>query len=386
MKILFQYFTGGGGGLSNIISLLQAILRTYPQDQIDIVCSKYSDFQTLDGLPNFEILPFGREKTSELYRLLLGVGKLRRLASIRNADVIWSINLGCYLPGKIPHIISIHNAYQVYPWFYVKYHPDSRLHVAILRWFFRKSLYISDGVIVQTPTMAEYIQKTGRPPDQIAVIPKATETSNAANDSFLPLNLKRKLPKISGTKPFTFIYVATYLLHKNHKVLIETFDLLMPLRINIRLILTISMNEVIAIGGETAKRLVEGGYLIPIGWVKKENLKALYKISDACLMPSVLESLSSSHLEAMAWGKPQIISDLPYFKDVCGNAAFYASAEDPHDWAQKIQLLIQDKNLREKLVMEGHERIKAYPNHWDEVAMMVHSFLEKIIGQKKHLL
>ena len=62
MKILFQYFTGGGGGLSNIISLLQAISNAYPKDQIDIVCSKYSDFQPLDGLPNVEILPFGRER------------------------------------------------------------------------------------------------------------------------------------------------------------------------------------------------------------------------------------------------------------------------------------------------------------------------------------
>jgi glycosyltransferase involved in cell wall biosynthesis len=362
--------------------LLQAISNAYPKDQIDIVCSKYSDFQPLDGLPNFEILPFGRERAIEFYRLLLGVGKLRRIASIRNADVIWSINLGCYFPGELPHVISIHNSYQVYPWSYTKYHPDSRLHVAILRWFFRKSLYISDGVIVQTPAMAEYIKKIERAPKQIAIIPKAVEASKENNHSSLPLDLQIKLREEIGKKSFTFIYVATFLAHKNHKVLVKAFDLLASLRLNVRLILTISMDELITIGGETAKNLVEGDYLIPIGWVKKENLKALYRISDACLMPSMLESLSSAHLEAMEWGKPQITSDLLYSRDICGNAAFYASAEDPSDWAQKIQLLIQDKSFREKLVIEGQERIKAFPKQWNEAAMMVRSFLEEIVEKK----
>lgn len=382
MKILFQYFTGGGGGLSNIISLLQAISNTYPKDQIDIVCSKYSDFQPLEDLTNVDILPFGKERALEFHRLLLGVRKLRRIASIRSADVIWSLNLGCYFPGELPHVISIHNSYQVYPWFYTKYHPDSRLHVAILRWFFRKSLYISDGVIVQTPAMAEYIKKIKRAPKQIAIIPKAVEAQTEINHTSLPLDLQIKLREETEKKSFTFIYVATFLWHKNHIVLVKAFDLLASLGLNVRLILTISLDELITIGGETARNLVKGGYLVPIGWVKKQNLKALYNISDACLMPSMLESLSSAHLEAMEWGKPQITADLPYSRDTCGNAAFYASAKDPSDWARKIQLLIQDKSLRVKLVIEGKERIKAFPKKWNEAAIMVRSFLEEIVNKK----
>lgn len=387
MKILFQYFTGGGGGLSNVISLLKAVSNAYPEDQIDIVCSKYSDFQSLGSVKNVHILALGKKRALEFQRFLLGVGKLRRLASIRGADVIWSLNLGCYFQGELPHVISIHNSYQVYPWSYTKYHPDSRLHVAVLRWFFRKSLYISDGVIVQTSTMAEFIKKIDKAPKRIAIIPKAVEDQGETNNASLPSDLQIKLQEEKGIKYFTFIYVATFLWHKNHIVLIKAFDLLASLGLNVRLILTISLGELITIGGETARNLAKSGYIIPIGWVKKQNLKALYNISDACLIPSMLESLSSAHLEAMEWGKPQITTDLPFSRDTCGNAAIYASAVDPSDWARKIQLLIQDKCMREKLVAEGKERIKAFPKRWHEAAILIRSFLEKIVnekGQEKH--
>jgi hypothetical protein len=38
-------------------------------------------------------------------------------------------------------------------------------------------------------------------------------------------------------------------------------------------------------------------------------------------MPSKLESLSSSHLEAMSWSVPQVVSDLPFARETCGIAS-----------------------------------------------------------------
>ena len=63
-------------------------------------------------------------------------------------------------------------------------------------------------------------------------------------------------------------------------------------------------------------------------------------------MPSHLESLSSAHLEAMQWGRPQITADLPYARDLCGPAALYVPVDDWNAWRREIERLRDDEPLR----------------------------------------
>ena len=383
MKILFQYFTGGGGALSNITLLLQAMSRQFPQDHFDIVCSKSSDLHSLGTLPNVEVLSYGGNRHQEITRAFLGFGGLRRIARERHADIVWSLNIGSYIRTSIPQVLSVNNPHQVYPWYVTRYHPDSSLNVYALRWFFRKSLRVADGVIVQTPIMGECIRKISGAPRKIEVVAKAVENTDDVLPEQLPMNMQKKLEDKQGKHAFTFLYVATYTPHKNHKTLIETFDILACEGVMARVIFTIGHDELIACGGEKTQRLIESGYLVPVGWTGKAHLRSLYDACDACLMPSVLESLSSAHLEAMQWGKPQINADLPYAHDLCGNAAIYVSAEDPKAWAVKIQEFILDTELRTKLIEAGHEQMRQFPATWAEVAHKVHAFLEKIVADKK---
>lgn len=383
MRILFQYLTGGGGALSNIILLLQALSKQFPQDHIDIVCSKTSGLSSLATLPNIDILPYGGNRHQELDRVFLGFGGLGRIAKERGSDVIWSLNLGSYVKTSIPQILSVHNSHQVYPWKVTQYHPDNRLHVAVLRWFFRKSLRASVGVIVQTPIMGKYVQKISGAPNLYKIAPKAVENNRDVLSDELPDDLQKMFSDGLGRQAFTFLFVATFTPHKNHKTLVETFDILATEGLNVRVVFTLGYEELISFGGEKARRLIGSGHIIPAGWIEKKYLKKLYEACDACLMPSVLESLSSAHLEAMQWSKPQIVSDLPYAKDLCGVAALYAQAEKPADWAQKIREFVLDKKLRENLVTAGHEQMKHFPLTWADAAIHVHTFLEEIFTVRK---
>lgn len=379
MKIIFQYFTGGGGALSNIILLLQAIAREYPNDHIDIVCSKSSDLNSLSSLPNITVLTYGGNSHQEIDRACLGFGGLNKIAKERKADVVWSLNLGSYLQASIPHVLSVNNSHQVYPWEVTRYHPDNRMNVAALRFFFRRSLRVSDAVIVQTPIMGDYVSKISGAPKSIKVVVKAVENSQDFTPEPLPIDLQKKLTSPPLDRAFTLLYVSTYTPHKNHKTLVKTFEILASEGVKVRAVLTIGLEELLSFGREPAKKLVESGHLIPVGWAKKIYLRSLYDACDACLMPSVLESLSSTHLEAMQWSKPQITSDLPYAHDLCGNAALYASAENANDWVCKIKEFIADETLRSTLIEAGHERMKQFPATWADSAKSVHDFLEEII-------
>lgn len=380
MNILFQYFSGGGGALSNIIQLLRTLAIKYPKDRLDIVCSKLSLFNSLDDLNNVTVHIYSCFGYKEIDRLVLGCSEINKLSRKFNSDVIWSMNLGSYSKTSIPHILSVNNPHQVYPHKVNRYHPDNRFHVAILRAFFRRSLSISSGVIVQTTLMKKYISKLKFDFDFIEVIPKAVENESDIIFTSLSDQITSKLEFGLGRQAFTFLYVSTLMPHKNHITLIKAFSLIASKGLNIRVALTITEKQLIAIGGDKAKSLLESGHILALGWVNKSSLKALYDVCEACLMPSLLESLSSAHLEAMTWGKPQIISDLPYAKDLCGDAAVYVESKDYIAWAQNIEKFVEDSNLRNNLVKLGYVRMDNLPRNWETVAEKVHNYFDKIIN------
>ena len=380
MRILFQYLTGGGGGLSNFILLLQAISREYPEDHLDVACSQSSGLYSLQSLPNVDVISLGSNRHQEIDRIVLGIGGLDRLARDRHADVLWSLNLGSYVRTSVPQILSVNNPHQVYPWEVTRLHPDNFINVAAMRWFFRKSLAVSQGVIVQTPIMAEYIRNIGAYNEPIAVVPKAVENTTDVHPDPLPANVQRSFSNGLGREAFTFLYASTFTPHKNHKTLVEAFSILAEAGAKARVVLTISPDELIACAGVKAQKLIDSGFLLPIGWIGKNHLKSLYDGCNACLMPSLLESLSSAHLEAMQWSKPQITADLPYARDLCGNAAEYVPADNPKAWAETIRKFMSNHARMADLIEKGHEQMKNFPPTWSAAAKQVHGFIEKISG------
>ena len=136
MRITFYYYMGGGGGLANLTILLRTMARHHPEDSIEIITSPSAKFPGLQDTPNIRIRRVRVTGVQEIDRLLLGVRLLPRLLAAEKADVLWSVNLGPYVRTKVPSVLAVNNAYQVYPWKVSRYHPGSRIRVAILRWFF----------------------------------------------------------------------------------------------------------------------------------------------------------------------------------------------------------------------------------------------------------
>jgi len=382
MRILFQYYSGGGGGLANFILLLHAYLRQFPGDHITIVCSTDSELRRFSECSNVTIIPIQSKNFKEFKRLWLGCFGLNMYARKYKADIVWSLNLGHYLKIQQPSVLSLNNAHQVYPKAVMRLHPGGPIKAMLLRFFFRASARSSNGMIVQTRLMKKYVENLRGLEARVAVIPKAVENvKDVVPEPLYPALLSQinechvTFNKYCGN----WLYVATALPHKNHEVLFRAFDLLRRRGRNHRLILTIDESSALQIGGRVVAELLQSGNLILIGWVNKEQLKSLYNSCDGCVMPSVLESLSSSHLEAMEWGIPQITCDLPYARDLCGDAAIYVDPHSEEDWADAIERLNEDKNLGKRLVAAGLTRMQLFPRTWDECASRIREFFIYII-------
>jgi len=378
MKIMFQYFYGGGGAVENFYCLLSAFITRKNKDhQFIIVCDESSKLCELNSYDNVTIVHPNDLKIKELSRLYLGLFGFKQLIEKYQPDLIWSLNLGSYTKLGIPNILSLNNAHQVYPIEQTQSHPGSRFRVQFLRFFFRVSLSKSDLLITQTETIANHVRLINNNTN-IAVIPKVAEVgmdSIALNET-----TTQQLESLPGIK---LLYIATNYAHKNHGVIIDAVDELISKDKKVSLILSLSNDEAIEIAGVKAKKLIDKGVLLCLGWVEKSTLKSIYDIADICLMPSKLESLSSSHLEAMSWSVPQIVSDLPFARETCGNASLYANADLCASWVEKIGQLIDDPLLNDLLIDRGHEQLDKYPKDWDDMAQLVELNFEKILQSNK---
>ena len=90
------------------------------------------------------------------------------------------------------------------------------------------------------------------------------------------------------------------------------------------------------------------------------SLVELYKSSDACVFPSLIETFAMINIEAMAAGIPVVSTDAPGCVEtiVDGVNGLIAKAGDPVDLARKMERLYKDKNLQANLSLNGRNTVR----------------------------
>jgi glycosyltransferase involved in cell wall biosynthesis len=113
----------------------------------------------------------------------------------------------------------------------------------------------------------------------------------------------------------------------------------------------------------------QGLNVIQTGYVSDREKAALYSQAACFVLPSHYEGFGMPVLEAMQYGIPIAVSDLPVFREVAEGSVLYFAKDDPADIAQKIATILSDKTLRDKLIRTGDERLNAFS--WDSNATKV---------------
>ena len=111
-----------------------------------------------------------------------------------------------------------------------------------------------------------------------------------------------------------------------------------------------------------AKKLKVGEHVTFLGLVSEEDKILAFNTGDIFILPSLAELEGMVVLEAMACGKPIIISDAPmsasrYFVE--GNGFLFETQNAPH-LAEQIMHLLADEKLREKMGQISLEKSKNY--------------------------
>jgi glycosyltransferase involved in cell wall biosynthesis len=115
-----------------------------------------------------------------------------------------------------------------------------------------------------------------------------------------------------------------------------------------------------------------------VGWEK--DVLPFYAAIDIFVLPSVLEGLSNSLLEAMAMGKPVIATDVGGNKDVIvdGENGFLIPSGNPSSMSSKLKRLIEREDLRKEMGSINRETVKRRFS-WEDTVSKVESVYKNLI-------
>jgi len=100
--------------------------------------------------------------------------------------------------------------------------------------------------------------------------------------------------------------------------------------------------------------------IIFTGFLPNSQRDWLYANTAAYIFPSLMEGFGLPGLEAMGYGAPVISSDATCLPEVYGDAAIYFDPNDTNDMAQKIENVLTNNELRNKLIKNGYAQLAKY--------------------------
>ncbi len=191
-------------------------------------------------------------------------------------------------------------------------------------------------------------------------------------------NSKEVMEKYNINDPF-ILFVGTLQPRKNIVRLIEAFSQIPPSYSPLKLVIIgrkgWNYSEIL----EAPKKYNVEESVIFLENVTDEDLPAFYKKTELFVLPSLYEGFGLPVLEAMRYGAPVATSNISSLPEAGGTAAIYFDPENTNDIASKIEMVLKDKKLRDKMIKEGHEQVKKFS--WEKAAKQTLAVLEEAYGK-----
>lgn len=241
---------------------------------------------------------------------------------------------------------------------------------AVIKSAIRRSKKI---ITVSNFTKNDIISKFKVNPDKIVITYEGVANLSKGRDSLFVAKLDRQetLDQYHIAKNF-ILYVGNAYPHKNLETLLKVFSRLHIQRPELRLVLVGKKDYFYSKIEEYAHSLnlwqkdnINSPVIFP-GYVPDAQLEVLYQEAKAYIFPSLYEGFGLPPLEAMARGCLVLSSDRGSLPEVLGAGAIYFNPEKEDDILKKINLALDDENLKKQVLEEGSRLVKKYD--WWECA------------------
>lgn len=130
------------------------------------------------------------------------------------------------------------------------------------------------------------------------------------------------------------------------------------------------------------KKAKDNPNIIFTGFISGDVLREIYSNTYAVCLPSDIEGMSLSLLEALAYGNVLLCSDIPENTSVAKNHALYFKKSDTNDLAKKLKLLCSDSDFAKKLKKGADDFILSKYSRKD-VALSHFKLYKSILDSRK---
>jgi glycosyltransferase involved in cell wall biosynthesis len=170
-----------------------------------------------------------------------------------------------------------------------------------------------------------------------------------------------------GIRDEYVLYTGIFKPRKNHAGLLRAFrEFLASGNKETQLVIAGPMGEGEAELRRLAVELGIADKVAFLGFVAEADLPALYSGARVYACPSLYEGFGFTVLEAMACGTPVVCSPETSLPEVAGDAALYANARSPVEFASALSRLFNDEHLRAGMVEKGFRNCERF--RWQKAA------------------
>ena len=258
---------------------------------------------------------------------------------------------------KIPKILTIHTQYERYA-YYISPIPKVITNEAIRRIIFNLANKV-DVITTPSHSMKDFISKYGVKKEMV-VIPNAIDLSlfQEKKDDY-----SNKLKDQIGLQEndIVLLYVGRISFEKNIDKIIKAMKILQKRNVtNIKLLLVGDGNATKKIK-EMVHSLNLNEMVKFVGMVDNEIVKYYYSLSDIFVFASTSETFGMVIIEAFASGVPVLAVKAPGVIDIVTDRLDgILVEEDVFQFAENLEMLVKNKDLRSKLSNGALNKAKNY--------------------------
>jgi glycosyltransferase involved in cell wall biosynthesis len=229
-------------------------------------------------------------------------------------------------------------------------------------------------IAVSRATANDLIDLYSVAPERISIIP------NGVDERFKPQRHEdcEGFRSARGFGPY-FLYLGTLQPRKNLTTLLKAWELTAARHAGYRLVIAGPPGWHNSELMKLSQRLNLSDSVTFLGWLPDEEIPLLLGAATALLFPSLYEGFGLPVLEAMACRTPVVVSDAPALKEVAEGAGLVVAARDTSAWAQAIDLMVQQPELRQTLAEAGLEKAGLYS--WRRTAELTAKVYREVAHQ-----
>ena len=338
-----------GGYYTYITNLIHNINELKTNNHYVVLCNGNIYEKLKHCKKNISIIDGGKNFNSNIYRFFWMQCILPFKLFFFNVDILLStLNAGPFIL-KFTSIRSVIVVHSNLPWIQPEYLPYSKIRASLFLILKNLSIKFSDAIIcVSKNAKKELCEKTNY-------------DINNFYHTYLGINNVKKTKTLIKSK--YILYVANSAKHHNHINLLKAFDYYNK-SVKNKFLLYLVIDSVDKIHFNKIKEKISDlnitNYVKIIKPKDKKELSVLYSNASLYVFPSFSETFGMTTLESMACGTPVICSDLSAMPEINGNAALYFNPYDFLDIADKINFVLNNDNLYNKMIKNGYKRVKFF--------------------------